>query len=110
MTISTADELDRFINVGAWASLATALCGLLFIVAYATLARWWKSIEGRMMMAFAVAVTSLSGYTFAVVKVVPDSEELRVARTVIVLSMGLLMLAQTAYLVRAQTRRRNREA
>ncbi len=103
---SSADDLDRFIDAGAWVSLATALCGLLFIIAYASLARWWKSIEGRMMMAFAFAVTSLSGYTFMVVKVVPDSELLRLVRIVIVVSMGLLMLAQTALLIKAQTRRR----
>lgn len=92
-------------NVNAWISLGTAATCLLFVVSYAVLARWWRTYEGKIMMSKAAAIMLLTAYTFFVVKIVPESTALRVARIVLVALIGVFMLAQTAVLMRRQLRR-----
>jgi len=92
----------------AWVSLATALACLAFVAAYALLARWWRSYEGRVMMGKAVAIGLLALYTFLVVEVVPESTAMRWARVVLVGAIGAFMVLQTGRLIFNQTHHRNR--
>lgn len=90
-----------------WASFATALASFAFVLAYALLARWWKTYEGRVMMGKAVAIGLLAAYTWVVVKVAPESEAMRWSRVVLVALIGLFMVFQTARLITRQINRRN---
>jgi len=92
----------------AWVSLATALACFAFVVAYAVLARWWRTYEGRVMMGKAVAIGLLALYTWIVVKVAPESEGMRWARVALVAAIGVFMVFQTGRLLTNQFNKRNR--
>lgn len=110
----TGVEIEQLQDINAWASLITALACFAFVAAYAVLARWWTSYEGKVMMGKAVALGLLMAYTFLVVVVVPESTALRWARVVLVALIGVFMLFQTATLLRRQlkpeTARHKKEA
>lgn len=103
MKISPISE--ALLTFSAWVSFGTAICGFIFITAYALLARWWKSNEGRVLMAFAVVITFLTSYAWLVIKVIPDSTPARWVRVGVSGCIGLLFLAQTAILIKVQLRR-----
>lgn len=105
MTFRTA--VDSAQNLNAWVSLGTALACLLFVAAYAVLARWWRTYEGRVMMGKAVAIGLLALYTFVVVKIAPESTAMRWARVGLVAIIGVFMLFQTARLISNQVGRRD---
>jgi len=92
----------------AWASLFTGLASGSFVVAYSILARWWKTYEGRVMMGKAVAISLLGLYAFVAIRVAPQSEALRWASVVLMISVGVFMVAQTRRLIVNQVRRNNR--
>lgn len=94
---------ESLLTVSAWVSFGTAVCGLIFMAAYALLARWWKSNEGKLLMAFAFVITFLTAYTWLVIKIIPDSTLARWVRVVGSGVVGLLFLAQTGLLIRMQT-------
>lgn len=100
-------EFNTVQSINAWVSLGTAIACLLFIVAYAVLARWWRTYEGRIMMSKAVAIMLLALYTFLVVEVTPESTALRWVRIVVVGVIGVFMIAQTVVLARRQLVRRH---
>ncbi|QNJ57636.1 membrane protein [Streptomyces phage Keanu] len=103
MTFGTAaDDLAGAQEWNAWISLGTAIACLLFVAAYAVLARWWRTYEGRVMMGKAVAIGLLALYTFVAVKIAPESEATRWARVVLVGVIGVFMLFQTARLISNQ--------
>lgn len=106
---SAADDVPTSMTWNAWVSLGTALACLLFIVAYAILARWWRTYEGKVMMGKAVAIGLLAAYTFVVVKIAPESEVMRWARVVLVAAIGVFMLFQTRRLVSNQASRKNQD-
>lgn len=101
----TGDEINEFQILNAWVSLAGAIACVAFVVAYALLARWWTSTEGKVMMGKAVAIGLLLLYTFLVVVITPDSIVLRGARVVVVASIGVFMVIQTLNLLRRQLKR-----
>ncbi|QJD53976.1 membrane protein [Streptomyces phage Galactica] len=105
MTFRTAADLVQDLN--AWVSFGTALACLLFVSAYAVLARWWRTYEGRVMMGKAVAIGLLALYTFIVIKVAPESDAMRWARVGLVAIIGVFMLFQTARLISNQVGRRD---
>jgi len=92
----------------AWVSFGTALTCFAFVVAYAVLARWWRTYEGRVMMGKAVAIGLLALYTWVVVVVAPESEAMRWARVVLVAAIGVFFVFQTARLLTQQFNQRNR--
>lgn len=97
---------ESILNVSAWVSLSVTICGLAFMLAYALLARWWKSNEGRVLMAFAAVITFLMGYTWMVIKIIPDSTTARWVRIVTSGVIGLLFVAQTLLLIKAQVQQK----
>lgn len=104
MTFGTAaDDLAGAQEWNAWVSLGTAIACLLFVAAYAILARWWRTYEGRVMMGKAVAIGLLAAYTFVAVKIAPESEVARWARVVLVGVVGVFMIFQTWRLITNQT-------
>lgn len=110
MTFNSAvDDLAGAQEWNAWVSLGTAIACLVFITAYATLARWWKTYEGRVMMGKATAIGLLALYTFVAVKIAPESEVTRWARVVLVGVIGVFMIFQTLRLVTNQTNRRTQD-
>lgn len=107
MTFSTmADDITEAQEWNAWVSLGTAIACLVFIAAYALLARWWKTYEGRVMMGKAVAIGLLALYTFIAVKIAPESEPTRWARVVVIGMIGVFMIFQTRRLITNQTSRK----
>lgn len=102
-------EVGLLQEVNAWVSLFMALACFLFVAAYAALARWWTSYEGRIMMGKAVALALLGAYTFYVGEINPDAYWARVVRAAVVVAIGVFMLFQTVVMARAQLRRRHRE-
>ncbi|AZS06669.1 membrane protein [Streptomyces phage Hiyaa] len=86
----------------AWVSLGTAITCFLFVTAYAVLARWWRTYEGRVMMGKATAIGLLALYTFIITEVAPDSASARWARVVLVGIIGVFMVFQTIRLVTNQ--------
>jgi len=100
--VTTAADVNELVSISAWVSFGAAVCGAIFIAAYAILAKWWRSNEGRVLMAFAATITLLCAYTWVVVEIIPDSTFARWARIVGVGIVGVLMLAQTWLLARAQ--------
>lgn len=110
MTFKTAvDDLAGAQEWNAWISLGTAIACLVFVAAYALLARWWKTYEGRVMMGKAVAIGLLALYTFVAVKIAPESEVIRWSRVVLVGVIGVFMLFQTGRLISSQTNRLNKD-
>lgn len=99
-------EFNTLQSINAWVSLGTSIACLLFIVAYAVLARWWRTYEGKIMMSKAVAIMLLALYTFLVVKITPESTALRWGRVAVVGVIGVFMVAQTVVLARRQLIRR----
>jgi hypothetical protein len=95
---TAADDVPASMTWNAWVSLGTALACLLFVAAYAILARWWRTYEGKVMMGKAVAIGLLAAYTFVVVEVAPESEVMRWARVGLVAAIGVFMLFQTGRL------------
>jgi phosphate starvation-inducible membrane PsiE len=95
---TAADDVPASMTWNAWVSLGTALACLLFVAAYAILAKWWRTYEGKVMMGKAVAIGLLAAYTFIVVEVAPESEVMRWARVVLVAAIGVFMIFQTGRL------------
>ena len=54
------DNSSTVMSWNAWVSLATAVACFAFVVAYAVLARWWQTYEGRVMMGKAIAIGLLT--------------------------------------------------
>lgn len=102
---SAADDLIGVQEWNAWVSFGTAICCLLFVVAYAVLARWWQTYEGRVMMGKAIAIGGLALYSFIVIKIAPESTSARWIRIALVGSLGVFMLFQTGRLISNQTKR-----
>lgn len=104
MTFGTAaDDLAGAQDWNAWVSLGTAIACFLFVAAYAILAKWWRTYEGRVMMGKAAAIGLLALYTFVAVKIIPESEIMRWARVALVGVIGVFMIFQTFRLVTNQT-------
>lgn len=106
---SAADKIPVSTTWNAWVSLGTAFTCLLFVVAYAVLARWWRTYEGKVLMGMNVAIGLLAAYTFIVVKVTPESTFMRWARVVVIATVGVFMLFQTRQLVTNQTARKRQD-
>lgn len=102
---AATDEVPTSMTWNAWVSLGTALACLLFVAAYAVLAKWWRTYEGKVMMGKAIAIGLLAAYTFIVVELAPESEVMRWARVALVAAIGVFMLFQTGRLVSHQLNR-----
>jgi hypothetical protein len=101
--------VDSAQHWNAWVSLGTAVACLLFIIAYAVLARWWRTYEGRVMMGKAVAIGLLALYTFVVIEVAPESDAMRWSRIGLVAAIGVFMVFQTLRLVTSQMNRKTQD-
>ncbi|MCE7081141.1 hypothetical protein [Streptomyces sp. ST2-7A] len=88
--------------MNAAASGLLLVAAVVFCVAYHVLARWWRSPEGRHLMAGAAALGALGGYTVAIM-VWPDAvPALRWVRAGLVLALAVLLAQRTVLLWRAQ--------
>lgn len=92
----------------AWVSLGTGIASFMFVLAYALLARWWRTYEGRVMMGKAVVIGLLAFYAFVVVEVAPESDAMRWARAALMAAVGVFMVLQTLRLIVNQLDRKNR--
>jgi hypothetical protein len=89
-----------------WASFFCLFSGVVFLVAYTMLARWYESPIGRMIATYAAAVTGLAGLTVMFYLAGEDLVMTRYVRSGLVITIGVVLCYQTAVLVRAQTRRK----
>lgn len=106
---SANEDLDAAQHFNAWASLGTALTCFVFVAAYAVLARWWRTYEGKVMMGKAVAIGLLALYTPIVQYVAPDSPVLRWLRVAVITAIGVFMVFQTGRLVTNQIGRKDQD-
>jgi drug/metabolite transporter (DMT)-like permease len=89
-----------------WTSLFCTLAGVVFLAAYSVLARWYASPMGRMIAAYAAAVTGLAGLTVIYYVIDQEITPVRYARSGLIITIGIVLCYQTVVLVRAQTRRK----
>lgn len=95
-------SVDMWVNAIA-SGVAAAVC-LGFAVIYHVRAPWWRSATGRHLMAVGVALGLLFLYT-VLITLWPDgcpAAVLRSVRTVVVLSIAVLMAQRTRMVLRAQ--------
>lgn len=92
----------------AGASAFTSVAGIVLVATYSSLAPWWRSTVGRMMMGYAVSLTILSFLVLLTVGFGVDTDSLRILRGTLLMTVGLAMVVQTALIIREQTSRRPR--
>ncbi|WP_431781690.1 putative phage holin [Streptomyces chumphonensis] len=95
-------DVGRWVNVLSSAALLAA--AVAFIVVYHVLAPWWRSREGRHLVAVAAVLGALGCYT-VVITVWPGGGWLHAARAVIVLAGAGLLVQRTVMVVAAQRHR-----
>lgn len=88
------------------ASAITAVAGLTFVTSYALAARWWKSLEGRLMMLLAMAITStcLLTLTLTLGGFKDDDDWLRIIQATLMFSIGSCFVYYTIMVWRTQKR------
>lgn len=96
-------SIEEKINLAA--SAYAALSGIVFMIAYSTLARWYRSSVGRMIMSLVAGVTGL-GLITVIVYFTHDVEMLRLARAILVTMIGTSVWWQALTVVRVQRRNR----
>lgn len=106
---SANEDLDAAQHFNAWASLGTALTCFVFVAAYAILARWWRTYEGKVMMGKAFAIGLLALYTPIIQYIAPESPVMRWARVAVVVAIGVFMVFQTGRLITNQTHRKTQD-
>lgn len=101
--------VDEWVNVAA--SMLAALACAVFAVTYHLRVTWWRSEVGRNLMAFAAAVAALCLYTVLATFLQGDEcalMALRSFRTLVLLSVGVLMVQRRRLLLKAQRENRDR--
>jgi hypothetical protein len=84
--------------VNVWGS-AIALVGCLsFVAVYTLLARWWRTLVGRLLVIKALAIAAFMAISICVTAFGVDAEALRTLRGILAALFGVLMLYQ-AWLV-----------
>lgn len=88
------------------ASAFTALAGLTFVTSYALAAKWWKSLEGRLMMLLTMAITStcLLTLTLTLGGFKDDDDWLRIVQATLMVSVGSCFAYYTFMVWRTQKR------
>lgn len=93
------------------ASAFIAVTGWFFVLTYSLLARWWKSIDGRMMMGLGATVAltgtittilTLQGFTVG-------GDFLRFIQAGLLVFVGFTFLLYSVRVWRMQVKRRKRE-
>lgn len=96
--------------LNGWGSAFGALAGLSFIVSYMILARWYKSLDGRIMMSIGVTLTLT--YTITVILTVNGFDLgvdfMRVVQAILATTIGVCLLFYTVRLWRIQRGREKR--
>lgn len=89
--------------INYWASVYAAVSCVAFVIAYTTLARWWKTAVGRliMMLIGGLAGLSILSLVFYAYK---DLDLVRGIRSVLVTVVGTSIWWQTYVLIRVQRR------
>lgn len=84
----------------------TALAGLIFITSYALSARWWKSLEGRLMMLLggAISMTCLLTLSLTIVGFHNDDDWLRFIQATLVIAVGGCFIYYTIMVWKLQKR------
>lgn len=93
------------------ASAVTAVTGLTFVTSYALAARWWKTLEGRLMMMLTVAITStcLLTLTLTLGGFKDDDDWLRIVQATLMFSIGSCFAYYTFMVWRTQKRGMNKK-
>lgn len=90
--------------LNGWGSAIGALSGLSFIVSYTILARWYKSTDGRVMMAFGATLTLT--YTITVILTLNNFttgvDFMRIVQAILSTSIGICFLFYTVRMWRMQ--------
>lgn len=91
-----------------YASGFIAVTGSTFVIVYATLARWWRSTDGRMMMALGmtVALTGMLTTTLTIQGFTAGGDFLRFIQAGLLLVVGFTFLLYSIRVWRMQVRRR----
>lgn len=101
--------VDEWMN--AIMSLLAAVVCAAFVIVYHVKAPWWRSGVGRNLVGFAAAVGALCLYT-VLATFLQDDEcalmALRSFRTLVLLSVTVLMVQRTRLLLRVQRESRDR--
>lgn len=85
-----------------------AITGSIFVLVYGTLARWWKSIDGRMIMALGLTV-ALTGYlttTLTIQGFTAGGDFLRFTQAGLLSVVGFIFLLYSIRVWKMQVRRR----
>ena len=92
------------------ASAFVAGMGAMFIISYVMTAKWYRSTDGRMMMAFGVTITLTCSITLTLtIFDFSDSVDwLRYAQAILMVVIGLCFAFYTTRVWRAQTLRKKR--
>lgn len=99
------------LTMGQWAngvaSAFTAIAGLVFVTTYALAARWWKSLEGRLMMMLAVAIstTCLLTLTMTLGGFKANDDWLRIIQATLIISVGSCFIYYTFMVWKVQKER-----
>lgn len=87
----------------------TSGCAAIFILSYSIMARWFRSIEGVLLMTLAVAFCAAS-YIGVVVARGPGTahDHLRLYRAGLTFGVGIIFLAYSYIILKNQYKNRNR--
>lgn len=91
-----------------YASGFIAVTGSIFVIVYGTLARWWKSVDGRMIMALGmtVALTGILTTTLTIQGFTAGGDFLRFVQAGLLSVVGFVFLLYAVRVWKMQTRRR----
>lgn len=101
-------SVDQWVNV-AGSALAALVCAA-FVVVYHMKVMWWRSRTGRNLMGLPAAIGGLFLYT-VLVSLWPDgcfAIAMRAVRTLLAVSISLLIAQRIRILLRAQRESRDR--
>lgn len=91
-------------------SAFTAICGLVFILSYSLLARWYRSIDGRMMMVLGTGITFTCVLTVSMTlhDFTKSIDYLRFIQAGLIVTVGFTLLFYSIRVWRLQYKRRKR--
>jgi hypothetical protein len=91
--------------INYWASAYASVACIVFVIAYSTLAPWWKTATGRLIMMLIGSLAGLAVLTLAFYHY-HDANVVRLIRSALVLVVGTALWAQVVAVVRVQRKSR----
>lgn len=99
--------MNTYEMINYLASAYASIACIVFVVAYSTLAPWWKTPVGRLIMMLVGALAGLAVLTLAFYTH-HDDNIVRLIRAGLVLVVGTALWFQAAVVIRVQLKNRKR--